>query len=201
MGALGFEVDFELYVGGHDHDGVQGVIVGEMPALVIGDRVSTPLKPAARAALAREVFTLRRYALPSLRVKDDASIASLVIALCNELGATFPKPPYAIYTQLASTVKKEISRRVRKQATDVAHEVARSGQDPIEWVAAARRSCDRMSAIAAGDVSIVLSNMLQTPRHDLAAAIRESDRAMRLTRFVLSPGYLDLRRKLGMGVR
>ncbi|MBK6518017.1 MAG: hypothetical protein IPM79_38120 [Polyangiaceae bacterium] len=198
MGALGFEVEFELYVGGRDPDGVQGVIVGEVPALVVGERVDASLAPVARAALAREVFTLRRYALPSLRTKDDAAIASVVIALCNELGAAIPKPPYPIYVQIAPIIKKELSRRVRKAATDLAHEVARSGQDPIEWVAAARRSCDRMGALAAGDVSIVLSDILERPRNDLSTSIRESERAMQLMRFVLSPGYLDLRRKIGM---
>ena len=112
-----------------------------------------------------------------------------------------PRPPYAIYPSIAGTVKKEISRRVKKAATDVAQEVARSGQDPMDWVVAARRSCDRMAAIAAGDVSIVLSDMLGQPRDRLSASLRESERAMNLLRFVLSPGYLDLRRKLGMGVR
>ncbi|NUP13457.1 MAG: hypothetical protein HOW73_46055 [Polyangiaceae bacterium] len=201
MGALGFEVEFDLYVGGREPEGVQGVIVGEMPALVVGDKITMPLGPAARAAIAREVFTLRRYALPSLRTKDDGAIASLVIALCNELGANIPRPPYPMYAQLAPLVKKEMSRRVRKGATDLAAEVARSGQDPLDWVAAARKSCDRMAAIAAGDVSIVLADILGKRRGDLAGSLRESDRAMRLLRFVLSPGYLELRRKLGMGVR
>lgn len=201
MGALGFEVDFELYVGGDDPNGIQGVIVGEMPALVVGSGITPPLGAAARSALAREVFALRRYALPSLRTSDDAAIASVVVALCNEIGAAIPRPPYAIYPSIASAVKKEISRRVKKSASDVANEVARSRQDPIEWVVAARRSCDRMAAIAAGDVSIVLSDMLGEPRQSLMTSLRDSERAMSLLRFVLSPGYLELRRKLGMGVR
>jgi hypothetical protein len=58
-----------------------------------------------------------------------------------------------------------------------------------------------MSALAAGDVSIVLAHVLQRGREDLADAVKESERAKTLLRFVLSPAYLELRRKLGMGVR
>lgn len=209
MGALGFEVDFDLFVGGQDPHAIQGVVLGEMPALVVGQEIATKLgTAAARSALAREVFTLRRYALAALRTQEDAAIASVVIALCNEMGANIPKPPYAVYGPIAMTVKKEISRRVKKSAGDVAMEVARSGQDPMAWVVAARRSCDRMAAIAAGDVSIVLADLYRRPRSQLSSAMQlvreggsDNERALALLRFVLSPGYLDLRRKLGMGVR
>ena len=76
-----------------------------------------------------------------------------------------------------------------------------SGQDPKEWASAARRSIDRMAAIAAGDVSLVLSDVLKAPRNDVAPLVRENERAKSLLTFVLSPGYLELRKKLGMGVR
>ena len=58
-----------------------------------------------------------------------------------------------------------------------------------------------MAVIAAGDVSIVLSDMLGVPRADLAGMIADNERARRLLAFVLSPSYLELRKKLGMGVR
>jgi hypothetical protein len=58
-----------------------------------------------------------------------------------------------------------------------------------------------MAALAAGDVSIVLANMLGRPRTELEDAVKDNDRAKTLLKFVLSPGYLELRRKLGMGVR
>ena len=200
MGALGFDVEFELYVGGPAPRGVQGVVVGETPALVIGSEIAVPLDPGARSAIAREVFALRR-GISSLRRRDDAAIASVVIAVCNEVGATMQNPGYAVYPEVSRAVHKEISRRVRKAATEAAHEVARSGQDPKTWAATARRSIDRMAALAAGDVSHVISDILNQPRHQLAGAIRESDRALSLLRFVLSPGYLELRRQLGMGTR
>ncbi|MFO0552915.1 MAG: hypothetical protein U0271_31295 [Polyangiaceae bacterium] len=199
MGALGYDVEFELYQGGEDPRGVQGV-VGEVPALVIGSEIHAPLDAAARSAIAREVFALAR-GLSSLRTCDDAAIASAVIAACNEVGVPMPKPSYAVFGEIARAVKKEISRKVKKAAADVAVEVANSGQDPRVWASYARRSCDRMAAIAAGDVSLVLSDMLRQPRNQLASQLRESERAINLLKFVLSPGYLELRRKLGMGVR
>ncbi|MBL9028061.1 MAG: hypothetical protein JNL21_38070 [Myxococcales bacterium] len=200
MGALGFDVEFELYVGGPAPRGVQGVVVGETPALVVGSEISVPLDPGSRSAIAREVFALRR-GISSLRRREDAAIASVVIAVCNEVGAAMQNPGYAVYAEVSRAVHKEISRRVRKAATESAQEVARSGQDPKAWAATARRSIDRMAALAAGDVSHVISDILNLPRHQLAGAIRESDRALSLLRFVLSPGYLELRRQLGMGTR
>jgi hypothetical protein len=110
-------------------------------------------------------------------------------------------PGYAVYAEVSRAVHKEISRKVKKNAQAAAAEVAQSGQDPKGWAAFARRSVDRMAALAAGDVSHVIADMLNLPRHQLAAAIRESDRALSLLRFVLSPGYLELRRQLGMGTR
>ncbi len=200
MGALGFNTEFELYVGGPDPKGVQGVVVGEVPALVIGPEVTTPLDSAARSGLAREVFALRR-GIFALRRRDDDALASVVIAVCNEVEAPMQNPGFALYGEIARAVHKHISRKVKKAAHEVAAEVARSGQDPKAWAAFARQSLDRMAAIAAGDVSLVLADILGQPRTQLSSLVRENERALTLLRFVLSPGYLELRRKLGMGVR
>ena len=58
-----------------------------------------------------------------------------------------------------------------------------------------------MAVIAAGDVSVVLSDVLGAPRNEIGALVADNERALRLLAFVLSPSYLELRRKLGMGVR
>ncbi len=58
-----------------------------------------------------------------------------------------------------------------------------------------------MAVIAAGDVSLVLADVLSQPRDQLGGVVAESERARRLLGFVLSPSYLELRKKLGMGVR
>jgi hypothetical protein len=98
-------------------------------------------------------------------------------------------------------VKKEIPRKVRKAIPELCQRIAQSGQDPREWAQISRRSIDRMAVMAAGDVSIVLSDVLNAPREKLGGLAAENDRARRLLGFVLSPSYLELRKTLGMGVR
>lgn len=204
MGALGISGDFDLYVGGPDPRAVHG-IAGEQPALVLGSAVTAPFDATARSAVAREVFALKR-GITAVRTRDDNTIASLVIATCIEAGINVPPPAYAVFGEVARSVKKEIpreglARRVRKPIPDVCQQIIASGQDPRQWAAAARRSIDRMAVIAAGDVSIVLADALGAPRDKLGGLAAESERARRLLAFVLSPSYLELRKKLGMGVR
>jgi len=197
-GAVGI-AEWELYVGGTDPNGVNGV-AGEEPAIVVGANIKPPLTPAARSAIAREVFALRR-GITSLRHRDDATVASLVVAALQEAGIAAPNPPYAIFGEVQRTFRKEISRKVKKVLPDVAQRVGASRQDATAWAQAARRSIDRMAMIAAGDVSLVLSDVLATPREKLGARVPGNDRAKRLLGFVLSPSYLELRKKLGMGIR
>jgi len=199
MGAVGFEGDFELYVGGPEPHGVAGV-AGDVPAIVIGSAISTPLDAAARSAIARTVFALRR-GITSIRTRDDATVASAVVAACNEVDLKVPNPGYAVYGEIQRAIHKEISRKIRKSIGDVCQRVVSSGQDGRAWAAAARRSLDRMAVIAAGDISIVLSDIVRVPRDQLGSVVAESERSRRLLSFVLSPSYLELRKKLGMGVR
>ncbi len=199
MGAVGFEGDFELYVGGPDANGVHG-IAGDVPVIVLGSAISTPFDAAARSAVARTVFALRR-GITSLRTRDENTIASVVIAACNEVDIKVANPGYAVYNEIQRAVHKEISRKVRKSIGETCLKVVSSKQDARVWAAAARRSLDRMAVISAGDVSIVLSDILGTPRDQLGSVVPESERARRLLSFVLSPNYLELRKKLGMGVR
>ncbi|MEZ4300209.1 MAG: hypothetical protein R3B70_35005 [Polyangiaceae bacterium] len=197
-GAVGM-AEWDLYVGGTDPNAVTGVAM-EVPAIVVGANIRTPLSPSARSAIAREVFALSRGII-SVRHRDDATVASLVVAALQEAGFNVPSPQYAIFQEVQRTFHKEISRRVKKILPDVAQRVAASGQDPVRWAQAARRSNDRIAVIAAGDVSLVLSDVLRTPREQLGTRVPKSDRARALLSFVLSPSYLELRKKLGMGVR
>lgn len=198
MGALGFG-DFDLYIGGTDPNGVAGV-AGEQPALVLGSAITTPLSARARSGIAREVFALRR-GITAVRWRDDAAIASLVVASCIEAGLNVPQPPYAVFGEVSRAIHKEMPRKVRKIIPDVCQRIVSSGQDARAWAQAACRSNDRMAVIAAGDVSIVLSDVLGAQRDQLEGLVAENDRAVRLLSFVLSPSYLELRKKLGMGVR
>ncbi|WP_437288797.1 hypothetical protein [Sorangium sp. So ce406] len=199
MGALSFETDFELYVGGPSPRGATGVY-GQLPALVLGPEITTPLDAASRSAIAREAFALRR-GITSLRTRDDNTVASLVAAACIESGLAVPHPPYAVFGEVSRAIHREMSRATRKAIAEVCQRIVSSQQDPHRWAQAARRSIDRMAVIAAGDVSLVLSDILGTPREQLGGVVAESERARQLVAFVLSQSYLELRKKLGMGVR
>ena len=173
---------------------------GEVPAIILGSAITAPFDATARSAVARTVFALRR-GITSLRTRDENTIASVVIAACNEVDIKIANPGYAVYNEIQRAVHKEISRKVRKSIGETCSRVVTSKQDARAWSTAARRSLDRMAVIAAGDVSIVLSDVLGTPRDQLSSTVPESERARRLLSFVLSPNYLELRKKLGMGVR
>ncbi len=199
MGALGINTDFELYIGGPNPRAVHGV-AGEIPAIVLGAGIAQPFDAAARSAVAREVFALKR-GITALLQRDDNTIASLVAATSIEAGINVPAPAYAVFGEVSRSVKKELPRKVRKAIPELCQRIAQSGVDPRTWAQAARRSIDRMAVIAAGDVSIVLADVLKAPRDQLGGLAAENDRARRLLGFVLSPSYLELRKTLGMGVR
>lgn len=199
MGAIGLTGDFDLYIGGPDPRGVHA-IAGEQPAIVLGSGITKPFDPATRSAVAREVYALRR-GITAVRTRDDNTIASLVIAASQEAGLGVPNPQYAVFGEVSRAVKKEIPRKVRKAIPDICQRIMSSGQDPRQWAAIARRSIDRLAVIAAGDVSLVLAEILGAPRTEIGGLVADNERARRLLGFVLSPSYLELRKKLGMGVR
>ncbi len=200
MGAMGITTDFDIYVGGQNPRGVHG-IAGEQPALVLGTAVTAPFDAASRSAIAREVFALKR-GLTAVRTRDDNTVASLVAAASIEAGVNVPAPQLAVFGEVSRAVKKEMPRKVRKAIPEICQRIAQKRSKTRSAVArVARRSIDRMAVIAAGDVSIVLSEVLNAPRNGLGGLAAESERARRLLGFVLSPSYLELRKTLGMGVR
>jgi hypothetical protein len=196
-GALGIG-EFELYVGGPDEQGVFGVC-SEVPAVVVGRGVPAPLSPVHRQAVARELFAIKR-GTTILRHRDATDVAALVVATCRIGGFEMPSPQYAMLGEFSRVLTKEVSRKLKKVLPELAQRAAGSGQDPVAWVRAATSSLDRLAAIAAGDVSWVLGAGAQ-PRGQLGASMEAQERTARLLSFVLSPGYLGLREKLGMGVR
>jgi len=195
-GALGVG-EFELYVGGRDADAVVA-IASEMPAILIGTGVSAPLSPRHRQAVARELFALRR-GTTVLRHREATEIGALVVAACRVGEVTLAAPAYAMLPEFQRSLAKA-PRRVKKLLPDLARAIERAGQDPIAWAQAAVSSLDRMATIAAGDVSWVLAAGGRE-RGVLGLSDEAAARARRLLAFVLSPAYLELREKLGMGVK
>jgi tetratricopeptide (TPR) repeat protein len=196
-GALGVG-EFELYVGGNDPDAVAGIPT-ELPALVIGRDVVAPLRPYHRQAVARELLSLRRGTSIILHREPD-DLHALVVAACRIAEVNLPSPPFALLGEFQRLLGK-MPRRVRnKVLPDLARAVMKSSQQPSEWYRAARSTLDRIATVAAGDVSWVLAPAARQRGH-IESSMEGQARAKRLLSFVLSPAYLELREKLGMGVR
>jgi hypothetical protein len=194
-GAFGLH-DLDLYVGGKDPLGVQG-IAGEPPSLVVGSGVTTPLGPAMRARIARELFALVR-GTTVLRWRDDMTVAAIVVSACHQAEVPIEHPPYAVLAEIERLLGKTIARRTRKAIADTCRAIVRTRADPRAWSARALASQDRMAAVASGDASLVLTEVLAVPAERLGQAVKGSARAEELLRFVLSPQYLELRRSLGL---
>ena len=194
-GALG--VDFDLYVGGSDPEGVFAVAT-ERPALVVGQAVTAPLRPNHRQLVARELFALRRGTV-ILRHRDPTDVAAITVALCQLGGHSLPAPHYAMFDEFFRLISRAMGRKIKRSLPSLAAAVVEVQGDPVRWAAGATASLDRLAAIAAGDVSHVLSTGGR--RGQIGASIEAQERASRLLSFVLSPTYLELREQLGMGVR
>jgi hypothetical protein len=196
-GALGLG-EFDLYVGGPAENGVFGVAT-EPPSLIVGPAVSAPLSAEHRAAVARELFALRR-GTSILRHREPTDVAALVVAAGQVVEVAIPSPQYAMLGEFARQLSKAMPRKVKRAVADLGQAIVNAEEDPLAWYRAATSSLDRMATIAAGDVSWVLSES-GARRGQLGASIEAQRRAARLLSFVLSPAYLELRQKLGMGVR
>jgi tetratricopeptide (TPR) repeat protein len=194
-GAFGIR-EFDLYVGGKDPLGVQG-IPGETPALVVGAGVNAPLAPPTRARIARELLAMLRGSTV-VRSRDDITIAAVVVAACRLAEVPIEHPPYAVLAEVERLVGKAIARKTRKAIGEVCRAIVRTGADARAWSRRALASHDRVATIASGDAAVVLSDVLGASIEKLGPAVKGNARAEELLRFVLSPQYLEIRRSLGL---
>lgn len=197
MGAVGFD-DFELLLGGRKRRGVVGV-AADVPTLIVGADLQAPLDAAGRAAIAREAFALRR-GITAVLHNDDHTIASIVASVGNEVGVPMPVPPLAIYKEVDRAIRKALGRKLRKPAADLCAQILEERQDLPRWIAAARRSVDRMALVAAGDAGTVIDAVVGSRGTPGRAGVESNARATSVLRFALSRDYLELRRRMGMGM-
>ncbi len=187
-GAFGIG-EFELYVGGRDPIGVQGV-AGETPAIVVGPSVKTPFDAMTCARVARELFALAR-GTTMLRTRDDTTVAAVVVAACHIGDVPINSPPYAILAEVEKSLRSAVPRKVKKALPEVCALVAQGGADPKAYARAALASQARTSAVACGEAAVVLVDMIPP-------AQAGDPRAVELAKFMLSPAYVQLRRGLGL---
>jgi hypothetical protein len=194
-GAFGIK-EFDLYIGGKDPGGVQG-IPGDTPAIVVGSGVNAPLSPTTRARVARELLAIVRGTTVT-RWRDDTTIAAIVVAACNIAKVPVDHPPFAVLAEVERLIGKAINRKTRAAIGPICKMFVSSGQDARQWAARARASQGRIGVLASGDVSVVLADVFGEPVERLGAVARDDLRAHELLRFVLSRPYFDLRRSLGL---
>ncbi|MBX3207876.1 MAG: tetratricopeptide repeat protein [Labilithrix sp.] len=193
--ALGIAT-FDLYVGGKDPGGVQG-IAGDTPAIVVGSGVNAPLSPTTRARVARELVSIARGTTIT-RWRDDATIAAIVVAACNLAKVRVDAPPFAVLAEVERHIGKAISRKTKAAIEPICRAYVAASPDARQWAARARISQARCAALASGDVSVVLADVFGEPVERLGAVARDDLRAHELFRFVLSRPYFELRRSLGL---
>lgn len=194
-GAFGL-ADLDLYVGGQDPLGIQGV-AADPPALVVGPSIKGPLSPLGRARIARELLAIVRGTTVT-RWRDDLSIAAIVVAACRLAEVRIEHPAYAVLPEIEKLIGKALPRRTRKAMTDLCKAVAVKDIDARAWSRRALASHDRIAAVACGDVGVVLTEMTGSSMDGLGAAIEADTRAKELLRYALSRGYLDARVSLGL---
>jgi len=194
-GAFGI-TDFDLYVGGKDPLGVQGV-PGEPPALVVGAGVNAPLAPATRARVARELLAMVRGSTIT-RHRDDTTIAAIVVAACNLAEVKVDAPSYAVLADVERQLAKALPRKTKKLLPELCQAVVSANADARAWSKRALASHARVATLASGDVALALVDALGEPLERLSAVVKSDPRAEELLRFALSPAYLELRRALGL---
>ncbi len=194
-GAFGI-TEFDLYVGGKDPAGVTG-IPGEKPAIVVGAGVNAPLSPAVRGRVARELVGIVRGSAIA-RWRDDTTIAAIVVAACNITKVRVDAPPFAVLAEVERLISKAIGRKTRAAAEPICRAFVASGADASQWAPRARASQNRAALVAAGDVSVVMSDVFGLPVEQLGQMVKDDLRAHDLLRFVLSRPYFELRRGLGL---
>jgi len=177
-------------------------IAAERPNLVVSTSFAAPLAARARQAIAREMFALRR-GTTLLRHRSTTELVALVVASCHVGGHPLTTPPYAMQDEFIRAFSSALPRRLRKLLAERTEAVAALAPDEAamrRYFAAATSSHDRVAALAAGDISHVLSHLTgQRGRPASAGDLR--DRTARLLAFALSSQYLALKDRLGLSVR
>jgi hypothetical protein len=147
--------------------------------------------------MARELLSIVRGTTVA-RLRDEVSIAAIVVAACRLGDVPVEHPTYAVLAEIEKLMGKAIARRTRKLLPDVCRAVVASGVDPRAWSRRALASQDRIAAVASGDPTVVLTEVTGSSFEGLGQAVAGSARAEELIRFVLSQDYLDVRAALGL---
>jgi tetratricopeptide (TPR) repeat protein len=195
VGAFGLG-EFELYLSAMSTERI--AMLATTPLFVVmGTGVNAPLGALQRQELVRALYAARRGLLVLTQL-DEADAAALIVALCKLGGVTLETPRYARQDDFGRQLARGLPRKVQKALPPLALAVREEGRDVAAWVRAALYSLDRAAALAVGDVSVIHADVGSILSD---APPRPSERTVELLRFVLSPTFEAVRRRLGIGVR
>ncbi|MBK7396887.1 MAG: hypothetical protein IPJ34_11445 [Myxococcales bacterium] len=197
-GAVGI-AELEVYVTPKDPQLVQGV-PAEMPAIVIGSGVKSPLSLTDRARVLRELFAITRGTTITL-LRDDVTVAAIIVASCAIGEVSLQTPPYAVLAETQRLLQKAIARKTKKLLPELAQAVSRKlggGGDLRTFRSYALKTLDRAAVLAAGSPAASLSGIVgEGARPEKIAA---DTRAQAMLRFVWTDDYLALRKQLGLSI-
>jgi cellulose synthase operon protein C len=197
-GALGLG-DLELYLANRGGYEVVGIADEKQPSLVIASEAGS-LDVRDRGQVAAWVFGLSRGTSVCLN-RPATDVAALVTAACHVGGAVPDVPPFALTPEFERLLARELPRRARKALEPLAARAVAEGRDPLGFAQAARDTLNRIAAVACGDFSHVI---LSESERTVSARNLDSHRQSQLTalsRFCLSPAYLEIREQLGLSAR
>ncbi len=195
VGAFGLG-EFELYLSAMSNERI--AVLATTPLFVImGTGVNAPLGAFQRQELVRALYAARRGLLVLTQL-DEADAAALIAALCKLGGVTLETPRYARQDDFERQLARGLPRKVQKTLAPLALAVREEGRGVAAWVRAASHSLDRAAALAVGDISVIHSESAP-----IASGVTPSpsERTLELLRFVLSPTFEAVRRRLGVGPR
>jgi tetratricopeptide (TPR) repeat protein len=193
-GAFGV-TEFDFYISPKDSDILAG-IPGEPHSLVVGHKWQSPLTLVQRARLARELCALERGASMAL-VRDDTAVAALIAAACMLMNVSINVPNYSVLAETQKQLGKTISRKIRRDLTEVAEMVGRgiaSGYDLRAYKGHLMLSLDRAAIVATGSPTAAVTDL------GPGTSIASHPRAAAMLRFVWSDDFLDLQKLLGLGM-
>ncbi|MCC7542125.1 MAG: hypothetical protein IT379_38255 [Deltaproteobacteria bacterium] len=187
--------ELDVYVGGDDPGRVVG-LPGDPPCIVVGSGVAAPLTPLRRFEVARALAAVRRgVATVLVRRPDDALVAFVAAVAAAGVPVTAPAGARG-YDETLRAMTKAMSRKVRKVVPDLARQAGGSPGRPEDAVQGAKRTIDRVGAVWAGELSVVLDRLVDGPLSPGAVRASAEGRAMLL--FWTSSAMATLRRELGL---
>lgn len=191
--------EVELYLANRGGYEVIGIADEKQPSLVIASEASA-LDVRDRGQIAAWVYGLSNGTSVCMN-RPPTEVAALLTAACRAAGALPDVPAFALTPEFERLLARELPRRTRKALEPLAAQVVAERRDPLLYAQAARDTLNRVAAVACGDFShVILTESERTVSIRNFDSLRQQQLSA-LSRFCLSPTYLQIREQLGLSAR